>query len=80
MKVKLAEIEGAHVAFYLSGGGPCHCFDRGGGNPRFRESISVRPESGKAKARFSGLSDMAVGYHLAAGGSGCDCGSCLPRE
>ena len=70
MKVKLAEIEGAHVAFYRSGGRPCHCFDRGGGNPRFRESISVSPETA--------LVDMAVGYHMAADGSGCDCASCSP--
>ena len=69
VKVKLAEIEGAHVAFYFSGGGPCHCFDRGGGNPRFRESVSVSPKSA--------LADMAVGYHSAADGSACDCGSCL---
>jgi len=72
VKVKLAEIEGAHVAYYPTGGQPCHCFDRGGGNPRFRESVSVSPEGA--------LADMAVGYHSAADGSGCDCGSCLPRE
>jgi len=58
VKVKLAEIEGAHVAYYPTGGQPCRCFDRGGGNPRFRESVSVSSEGA--------LADMAVGYHSAA--------------
>ena len=72
VQVKLAEIEGAHVAYHPAGGRPCHCFDYGGGNPRWRESVAQTPDSA--------LADFALGYHSASDGSGCDCASCVIKS
>lgn len=67
VKAKLGALEGAHVAFFGEGGRPCHCFDRGGGNPRFRESVAAGPALA--------LADMAHGYGSVVGGD-CECACC----